>query len=240
MEYHEMSSEWKAKRFWKEVAVVPEDGLFTVELDGRRVKTPAKALLAMPTKAMAKAVAAEWDAQDGVINPNEMPFTRSANAAIDKVRHQHGEVADMLAAYGDSDLLCYRADSPAGLVQRQTDNWDPVLNWAHENLEARLAVHCGVVHHPQTPEILARLSIRVHALTHFQLAAFHDLVSISGSLILGFAAAMGWRDADAIWYLSQLDENWQQEQWGLDDEAQTMSEAKHQAFLHAKRFYDAS
>ena len=235
-----MSSEWKAKRFWKEVTVVPEDGGLAVELDGRGVKTPAKASLVLPTQAMAMAVAAEWKAQTGVINPEEMPFTRSANAAIDKVRHQHGEVADMLAGYGDSDLLCYRTDNPEALVRRQAREWDSALDWALGALGAKLAVHSGVIHHPQAPEDLARLSTRVHELSDFQLAGFHDLVSLSGSLVLGFATAMDWRDADAIWKLSQLDEIWQQEKWGADEEAQAMTEVKRQAFLHAKRFYDAS
>ncbi len=235
-----MTSEWKAKRFWKVVSVVPEGDGFAVELDERRVKTPAKVSLVLPTQEMANAVAAEWDAQTGVINPINMPFMRSANAAIDKVGHQHGEVADMLAGYGDSDLLCYRADNPEELVSRQAKAWDPALDWAHKALAARLAVYTGVIHQPQPTDELARLSARVHALSHFQLAAFHDLVSLSGSLILGFGAAMEWREAEEIWRLSQLDETWQQEQWGVDEDAQAMSEVKRQAFLHAKRFYDLS
>jgi chaperone required for assembly of F1-ATPase len=235
-----MSSEWKAKRFWSDVAVVAEGDGFGVELDGRRVKTPAKATLSLPTNEMAVAVAEEWDAQHGVINPVEMPFTRSANAAIDKVRQQHGEVADMLAGYGDADLLCYRAQSPEGLVQRQAEEWDPALDWASDMLGTRLAVHRGVIHRPQSPQDLARLSARVHAFSDFQLAAFHDLVSLSGSLILGFAIVKDWRAPDKIWQMSQLDEIWQVEQWGSDDEAKAMTEVKRQAFLHAKRFYDLS
>jgi len=235
-----MSSEWKAKRFWTEVAVVSEDAMFTVELDGRRVKTPAKASLLLPTQTMAAAVAAEWQAQTGVIDPGQMPFTRTANAAIDKVAHQHGEVADMLAGYGDSDLLCYRAESPDELVKRQASEWDPALAWASDTLGVRLDVFNGVIHCAQSPSALARLSERVHALDKYQLAAFHDLVSLSGSLVLGFATAEGWRDPDEIWALSQLDEIWQQEKWGADDEAQAMSNVKKQAFLHAKRFFDAS
>lgn len=214
--------------------------MFAVELDGRRVKTPAKVSLVVPTREMAASVAAEWDAQTGIINPNEMPFTRSANAAIDKVAHQHGEVADMLADYGDCDLLCYRAHTPDTLVQRQAREWDPALEWATDALGVRLKVVSGVVHTAQSPDDLARLSARVHALNKYQLAAFHDLVSLSGSLVLGFATAADWRNADEIWQLSQLDEIWQQEKWGVDDEAQAMSEVKKQAFLHAKRFYDAS
>ncbi len=233
-------SEWKQKRFWKRVAAVPDDAGFAVELDGRRVKTPAKAALIVPTQGMAEAIAAEWDAQQEVVNPLTMPFTRSANAAIDKVTPQHAEVADMLAAYGDSDLLCYRADAPAELVARQADQWDPALEWAASELGARLRARIGVIHESQDPEAVAQLTARTHDKTAFQLAAFHDLVTLSGSLVLGFAAAAGWRRADEIWALSRLDETWQEEQWGRDDEAHAMAEIKREAFLHAKRFYDLS
>ena len=233
-------SDWKPKRFWKTSAVVEADGGYTVELDARRVKTPAKAALVLPTIEMAQAVAEEWDAQDKVVDPATMPFTRSANAAIDKVAIQHAEVADMLADYGDSDLLCYRATHPQALVTRQAQAWDPLLAQAADALGARLSPVAGVLHKPQPAEAVATLRQRVHALGPFQLAAFHDLVSLSGSLILGFAAAQGWRDADEIWQISRLDEVWQAEQWGDDEEAMQAAEVKRSAFLHAKRFYDMS
>ena len=232
--------DWKQKRFWKEVSFSETAAGFSIELDGRRVKTPAKAPLEVPTARMAEAIAAEWDAQEEAVNPESMPFTRSANAAIDKVRHQHAEVADMLADYGDSDLLCYRAESPDGLIQRQAAQWDPVLDWAESSLGARLQPRSGVLHQPQDQAALEKLSARVHALSDFQLAAFHDLVGISGSLILGFAAAEGWRGPEEIWLISRLDEIWQEEQWGPDEEALVAAAAKRNAFLHAKAFYDAS
>ncbi len=233
-------SDWKPKRFWKESAVVEAERGHTVELDGRRVKTPAKAALVLPTRDMAMAVAAEWDAQDKEVDPATMPFTRSANAAIDKVRVQHAEVADMLADYGDSDLLCYRASHPEALQARQAAAWDPALDWASEVLNARLSPVVGVVHQPQTKPALDALRDQVHALNAFQLAAFHDLVSLSGSLILGFATAKNWRSTEEIWSISQIDENWQIEQWGHDDEASAATEVKKAAFLHAKRFFDLS
>ncbi|WP_171133744.1 MULTISPECIES: ATP12 family chaperone protein [unclassified Ruegeria] len=233
-------SDWKPKRFWKQSAVVEAEGGFTVELDGRRVKTPAKAGLILPTQAMAKAVALEWDAQEKEIDPVTMPVTRSANAAIDKVTHQHAEVADMLAGYGDSDLLCYRATHPQELRHRQASKWDPALDWAAEALDARLSPVDGVLHQPQPSEAVARLTQRVHAFDAFQLAAFHDLVSLSGSLVLGFATAMNWRNPDAIWEISRLDELWQIEQWGHDEEAAAAAEVKRVAFLHAKHFFDLS
>lgn len=232
--------EWKQKRFWKEVSVSETAAGFSIELDGRWVKTPAKAPLEVPTAKMARAIAAEWDAQEEAVNPEAMPFTRSANAAIDKVRHQHAEVADMLAEYGDSDLLCYRADSPEGLVSRQAAQWDPVLDWAESALGVRLQPRSGVLHQPQDKTALEALAARVHAMTEFQLAAFHDLVSISGSLILGFAAAEGWRKPEEIWLISRLDEIWQEEQWGPDEEALVAAAAKRSAFLHAKAFFGTS
>ncbi|RLK07835.1 ATP12 family chaperone protein [Ruegeria conchae] len=233
-------SDWKPKRFWTSGAVVEIDNGYTVALDGRRVKTPAKAALVLPTHAMAQAIADEWDAQEKEVDPTTMPFTRSANAAIDNVQHQHGEVADMLADYGDSDLLCYRATHPEALQNRQANDWDPALDWAADALGARLISRVGVVHHPQDTETLQTLRNRVHALNAFQLAAFHDLVSLSGSLILGFAAALDWRAPDEIWHISRLDELWQIEQWGHDDEAHAAAEVKKAAFLHAKRFFDIS
>ncbi|WP_170378425.1 ATP12 family chaperone protein [Ruegeria atlantica] len=233
-------SDWKPKRFWTESAVVDAEGGFTVELDGRRVKTPAKAALVLPTQAMAEQVAAEWDAQEKEIDPRVMPFTRSANAAIDKVHHQHAEVADMLADYGDSDLLCYRAAHPQELQKRQAEQWDPALDWAAEVLSARLLPVAGVLHQPQSETALNILKLRVHQLNDFQLAAFHDLVSLSGSLVLGFATALNWRNVEEIWQMSRLDEIWQIEQWGHDDEAFDVAETKKAAFLHAKRFFDLS
>lgn len=231
-------SEWKQKRFWKKATAAAEGEGFTVLLDGRKVKTPAKAALVLPTLAMADAVAAEWEAQVEHVDPNTMPCTRSANAAIDKVAVQHGEVADMLAEYGDSDLLCYRADSPAELADRQAEVWDPALDWAAQFLGARLECRKGILHAGQDSAALEALRLRTHALSPFHLAAFHDLVSLSGSLVLGFAAALDWRSAEEIWELSRLDEKWQEEQWGIDEEAAEVAARKKGEFLHAKRFFD--
>lgn len=233
-------SDWVAKRFWKAAAVVDAEDGFAVELDGRSVKTPAKRALKLPTRAMAEAIAAEWDAQKDVINPHTMPATKTANAALDKVTLQHAEVADMLAAYGDSDLLCYRADAPEELVARQTAHWDPMLDWADAEMGVRLLPRTGVMHAPQDPKVLRVLRDRTHALTVFELAAFHDLVSLSGSLILGFGAAMEARSAEVLWDLSRLDENWQEEQWGEDEDATALAAIKREAFLHANRMFRLS
>lgn len=229
-------SEWAPKRFWKKAETAKTEQGYSVLLDGRPVRTPAKAQLHVPSAAIADRIAAEFDAQEDRIDPRTMPFTRTANAAVDKVSIQHSEVADMLADYGDSDLLCYRASSPDELVERQAEQWDPLLDWAAETLNARLHPRVGVIHDPQDASSLKTLRTRVHALNNFELAAFHDLVSISGSLVIGFAAKARAFDAIQLWNVSRLDELWQEEQWGRDEEAHEMAEHKKAAFLHADCF----
>jgi chaperone required for assembly of F1-ATPase len=164
-----------------------------------------------------------------------MPMTRFANSAIDKVTPQFAEVAEMLAAYGETDLLCHRADTPAELVARQAAIWDPALDWAADHLGARLIPTIGVMHRDQDPAALSRLRDLTHAFDAYELAAFHDLVSLSGSLVLGFAVVHGFGTAEAIWNASRLDETWQEEQWGVDDEAAAHAAVKRQAFLDAAR-----
>lgn len=232
-------SDWAAKRFWKETAVQPaEDGAgYEVRLDGRMVRTPAKTPLVIPTRAMAEAIAAEWDAQEGKINPLSMPITRGANAALDKVAEQHAEVADMIADYGDSDLLCYRAESPVELVARQAQAWDPLLDWAEGALGARLLPRTGVIHQPQDSGAITALRGQVHALDPFEIAAFHDLVAMSGSLVIGFAALHEYAPISQLWDLSRIDEDWQIEQWGADEEAAELAEIKRTAFMSALTFY---
>lgn len=231
-------SEWKRKRFWKAAEVVAEDDGYAVRLDGRPLKTPAKAALSLPSEALARAVAAEWEAQEDEVDPRTMPCTRTANSALDKVAVQQAEVADMLAEYGGTDLLCYRADSPAELVARQAAAWDPMLDWAARDLGAPLRVGQGVMHVPQPSDSTARLRDIVHAHDAFELAALHDLVAMSGSLILALAAARDVAPADEIWQISRIDETWQAEQWGDDEEAAALAAYKRAEFLHAKRFID--
>ncbi len=232
-------SDWKAKRFWADVTIEPKADGFTISLDRRSVRTPAKAPMIIPTLMLAKYVAAEWDAQSEIIVPSSMPFTRTANAAIDKVAPHRREVADNVAAYGDSDLLCYRAESPAGLVLRQAAAWDPLLDWAAQDLQVRLSLRTGVVHCAQEPGQLARLSQFVHALSDFELAAVYDLVSLSGSLIIGLSVARNARTDAELWAASRIDEVWQQEQWGEDAEAIEQERQKRKAFLDAADFLRA-
>jgi chaperone required for assembly of F1-ATPase len=229
-----------AKRFWTEVHVVPDAGGHKVHLDTRALRTPAKQPLVLPTQGLAEAIAAEWRAQTGKIRPDTMPFTRTANSAIDKVQAQHDEVANLIADYGDSDLLCYRAPGPETLVRRQAEGWNPLLDWARKVLGAELTVQTGVSHVPQDAEVLEKLSTDLRRMNHFELAAFHDLVSLSGSLVLGLACIRGVQPPESLWKFSRIVEEWQQEQWGVDDEAAELAERKRQAFLDAARFYNLS
>jgi len=227
---------WAAKRFWKTASATREAGGHGVALDGRPVRTPAKAPLVVPTRALAEAIAGEWQDQGEVIDPRGMPLTRAANAAIDKVMPQFDEVAGLIAAYGGSDLLCYRAETPEALIRRQAEAWDPWLGWAGAELGARLAVTRGIVAVAQPAEGLARLDAVVRGFTAFELTALHDLVALSGSLVLGLAVARGALDPDRAWGVSRIDETWQSEQWGEDEEAAEIAALKRAEFLQAHRF----
>ena len=230
-------SNWKTKRFWTEAVAEPCDGGFTVRLDARFVKTPLKAALTLPTLEMAQAIAAEWDAQSGLVKPETMPVTRTANSAIDKIVPQFDEVADLLAAYGASDLICYRATDPQALVARQAAGWDPMIAWAADAFNAPLIATAGVIHITQDPASVARLTAQVVALDPFRLAGIHDLIAMSGSLVLALAVTHHKLTAEQAWTLSRIDEHWQQELWGIDDEAAEYAALRKAAFLQADRFY---
>lgn len=233
-------SEWAAKRFWTKVEVCEEDGVFCVTLDGRHVRTPSKAKLTIPSRQLAEWVAAEWEAQVEKIDPESMPVTRAMNSAIDKVAPQFDAVCDMLVAYGGSDLLCYRADAPEGLVARQTEGWDPVLDWAAKRFGVQWNTTQGVMHVSQPEGTVTKLGRHVANFTPVQMTAFHDLVALSGSLVLALAVTEGALDAGAAWALSRIDETWQTEQWGKDEEAEDLAETKRESFELAARIFDAS
>lgn len=228
--------EWAAKRFWRDVTIAGEGDGFDVRLDGRPLRTPQKSPLILPSAELARGLAAEWAAQEDVVDPRTMPLTRLANAAIDKVVPQIDEVRSLIAAYGETDLVCYRAPAPDELAALQAAAWDPFLDWAAERYGARLSVGEGVIPVAQTAAALARLRAAVDAFDAFGLTALHELVSLSGSLVLGLAATEG-RDApERLWAISRIDEQWQAEQWGRDEEAEAASSLKRDAFLTAAEF----
>lgn len=230
-------SGWGRKVFWKEVGITETPEGFGITLDGRAIKTPAKAALALPSRAMAERVAAEWAAQEGEVDPESMPATRAANAAIDKVRGQFHEVAGLITAYGETDLLCYRAEGPEALIERQRAAWDPLLDWSAGRFGVTWEVTSGIMPTDQSPETLRRLAAHVAGFTPFELTAFHDLVAMSGSLVIGLAATEGIAPVEALWRASRIDEDWQIEQWGEDDEATKLAEHRRLAFLNAAQFF---
>lgn len=229
-------SEWKTKRFWTSADVSEAEGGFTVTLDGRGVKTPGKSPLIVPTAALASAIAAEWDAQEDEINPLTMPVTRSANSAIEKIAPQREVVIDALAEYGATDLICYRADRPQELVARQAAAWDPLLAWARDELGATLTTTTGVMFSAQPEEALAALRAPLETATAFELAGLHDLIMLSGSLVIGLKAR-GEVDVAELWDASRVDETFQADEWGYDEEAQAAAETKREAFEAAHRFF---
>ncbi|MBB5684365.1 ATP12 family chaperone protein [Sphingobium boeckii] len=223
------------KRFYKDAAATPDRG---VALDGRPVRTPGKALLAVPTDALADAIAAEWHAQGEDIDPRSMHLTGLANAAIDRVAGDPATFAAGLSAYGESDLLCYRAESPQALVSRQSAAWDPLLNWAAERFDVAFAVISGVMHAHQPAATVARLAAVTAARDSFALAGLFPLVTISGSLIAALAISEEAFDADAVWDAVTVDERWQAENWGVDAlEAKTQA-LRRRDFMAATRFLE--
>ena len=202
------------KRFWTNVDVTAHGG---IALDGKPVRTPSRAPLELHSRKLAEAVAEEWRAVAEEIDPRLMPLTGLANAAIDRIAPDPATFAAGLAAYAESDLLCYRADSPAELVARQVAAWDPLLEWARATYSVDFVVVTGIIHRPQPPATLARLAAAVAALDPFELAALSPIVTISGSLVAALALAERAADPEAVWLASELDSDWQAEQWGEDD-----------------------
>ncbi len=220
-------------RFYKSVTtgVSDEDGkqVFTVLLDGRAAKTPAGKLLAAPSHAIAEAIAAEWQAQSEVVDPAKMPTTTLANAIIDGVAPRAQEVATDVAKFFASDLLFYRADGPEGLIRRQAEHWDPVLDWATDALGARFILAEGVmpVTQPQNALEAARRAIPHDPWT---IGALQVVTALTGSALLALALAHGARDADQVWTAAHVDEDWNSEKWGADELAQERRAARRAEF----------
>ena len=205
------------KRFYKSVSL--GDGN-AVLLDGRALKTPRGGSLDLPTRALAEAIVEEWRAQGDEIDPQTTPFTKLANTAVDGVTPRRDEVIAEIVAFAKHDHLCYRTDAPQELVRRQDEAWDPLLDWAAERYGAPLMVAKGITSIEQPQTSVAALRAAVEAFDPFALAALHVAASICGSLVLALAIADGRLTAAEAFVLSQLDERFQAEKWGLDSEAE--------------------
>lgn len=209
------------KRFYKAASVEEREGAFSVLLDGKPVRTPGRAFLALPTRAAAQLVADEFAAQEKEINPVSMPVLRLANAAIDGVARDPQPAADEIVRFAGTDLLFYRAEAPAGLAARQSASWDPVLDWAHEHIGARFLLAGGVMHVTQPVESLEAIARHVAARSEpFRLSALHVMTTLTGSAVLALAVEAHALDAEAAWIAAHIDEDWQIEQWGEDHDAQ--------------------
>jgi len=209
------------KRFYKEVGVGKDADRFTVELDGRPVKTPAKKALSLPTREAAELVAGEWRHQVEVIDPSKMPITRLVNSSLDGVANELDAVLDDIVKYAGTDLLCYRADAPQSLVDAQARKWDPILYWAADTFGARFILAEGIIHREQPASAIDAFA---NALGKYRdplaVGSLHTITSLTGSALLALALAEGRLTAEEAWTAAHADEDWNIEQWGSDAEAE--------------------
>lgn len=228
------------KRFYKLAAVAEQDGLFAVELDGRAVKTPARQNLVLPTRDAAQLIADEFAAQEKEIDPARMPATRLANTAIDGIINDPQAVLEGVLRFASSDMLCYRAGSPERLVERQTELWDPIIDWAASELGARFILAEGVMHMEQPREALAAFGVHLGQFKDaFAIAALHTITTLTGSAILALAIAKGEISGDDAWKLAHVDEDWTIEQWGEDAEAAARRAIREREMIAAVKMLEA-
>jgi chaperone required for assembly of F1-ATPase len=226
------------KRFWKAVSVVPEGEGWAIGLDGRSVRTPARAPLVVPTEGLADAIAEEWRSVGETVDPRAMRLTGLANAAIDRVAPERQAFAAGLARYGEADLACYRSDWPPDLVSRQAESWDELLAWGRRRYDVDFATTSGVLHVPQAPATVERLAQAVAELDSFRLAGLSPLVTIGGSLVAALAVLEKAITPEEAWDAVSIDDRWQLDQWGADEEALTMLKNRQRDFMAAARFLE--
>jgi chaperone required for assembly of F1-ATPase len=226
------------KRFWKDVSVEAEGGGWAVRLDGRPVKTPARAPLVVTSRGLADAIAEEWRAVGEKVDPRAMPLTGLANAAIDRVAPDREAFASGLARYAEADLACYRAETPRALAKLQEESWDALLAWGRRRYDVDFATTCGIVHVAQPGATVERLSHAIATLDPFRLAGLSPLVTIGGSLVAALAVVEKAMTAEEAWNSVSIDERWQLEQWGADPEAELALENRRRDFLAAARFVE--
>jgi chaperone required for assembly of F1-ATPase len=214
------------RRFYAAATVAEAGGAFSVLLDGKPVRTPARRVLEMPTRALAEAVAAEWQRQGQAIDPARLPLTRLANSIIDTVAPAPERVVAEVKKYLASDLLCYRAEGPQALMTRQAEHWDPIIDWAYAALGARFVLSQGVSFVAQPERSLANAGAAIPA-DPWRLAAVHVMTTLTGSALLALAVLRGRLDADAAWRSALLDEDWNMQQWGRDELALKGREFRH-------------
>jgi chaperone required for assembly of F1-ATPase len=228
----------RPRRFFKAAGLDCTGGEFRVALDGRVAKTPGKRPLALPTHGLAEALVAEWEAQGSEILAETMPLTRLANTVIDGVAGNEAAVRADILAFSGSDLLCYRASMPEGLVQAQSRDWDRVLAWARDVLGAEFVTAQGIIHIAQPETAIDSISRTIETLDAWQLAPLHQMTTLTGSALLAIARLKGALTLDQSWRAAHVDEDWQISQWGEDAEAAVRRQQRWRDMLAASRFLD--
>ena len=224
------------RRFYEKAEAAPAEGGHTVLLDGKSVKTPSRRQLVVPNEALARAMAEEWDAQREEIDPRTMWLTKLANTALDLVEPRQEAVTEEVVKYGGSDLTCYRAEYPEGLVALQAAHWDPVLNWAREELGVQLVTTTGLIQVAQDEASLERLRRSVSELDAFRMAALHNATTLTGSALIALAMVHGRMDAEAAHQAAHVEETWQAELCGEDEEERIRLETRRSEIVDTARF----
>jgi len=226
------------KRFYKDVSVEAQASLHRVLLDGKPIKTPGGALLALPSEALAQAIAEEWRAQDPLIRPETMMLTKLANTAIDRVVPHPGGAREQLLTIAASDVICYRAESPSDLVLRQTLAWDPLLTWVVERFGATLHSANGLAFVEQTPSAIAALESALAEHDAFALAALYAAAALCGSLVIALALSDRTLNAEGAFAAANLDRIYQAERWGWDEQASAKAAAERAELNQISRFLE--
>lgn len=226
------------KRFYRTVEVKEVDGGLTVALDGKSIKTPSRKVVTVPNRAIAEAIAAEWEAQRETINPLTMPLTRFANSVVEAVVNRVELVADDIEKFLHSDLLFYRAGNPTALVEREAAFWDPIVFWAARELNAHFILAEGIVHVRQ-PDAAVAAARAAFPRDPWSIAALHVVTTLTGSALLALALARGALDLDQVWAAAHVDEDWNIEKWGVDEEVAARRGARYTDFRAATQILDA-
>ena len=226
-------SEWEQKVFWTDVAVDEDANGYKITLDGRGLKTASKLPLVVPTQIYAQEIAAEWRALEDKVDFDKLPLTKLAGAAIDKLAPQYEPTIEMLAEYATTDLLCYRATSPAALRDRQEQIWQPLLDWFADVHGIKLQVGRGVMPISQPEDVLPTSIALLRRYSNYELAAVYDLITLSGSFVIGLAVACEKIVESDAWMASRIDEDWQIQEWGEDEDAAALAATRQLAFERA-------
>jgi chaperone required for assembly of F1-ATPase len=233
------------RRFWQDVTIVPRDGGYGIDLDGKAARTPGQHLLVAPRQSLAETMRAEWAAQGEFVEPATMPLTRLVNTALDGVAYAVPETIAEIAKFAETDLVCYRADSPQSLVSAQTEAWDPILRFAADRFDARFICATGVLYVEQPAEARAAVKRAVEAIAAgpdgvLRLTALSLLTNLMGSVLLALAVADGLRTAEAAWAAAQVDETFQADMWGRDTEAEALRATRWRDLYAAAQVFEAA